>query len=129
MKYLSHYIEDKQTELFNKLWIFFAFSDKQFEEWKKEWVEYVSLWSWIICPKDNVIQFWDEHMKIIEQWIQEDIKENGIEWIIERELINHEAYYVWKIDDTVDALSEYNIPREKIVEVYKNTYEKNSQNF
>lgn len=44
MKYLSNYIEEKQTKLFNDLWIFFAFSDKQFEEQKKEWIEYISIW-------------------------------------------------------------------------------------
>lgn len=129
MKYLSNYIEEKQTKLFNDLWIFFAFSDKQFEEQKKEWIEYISIWSGIIIPKENADKFLIEHKKIIEEWIQEDIKENWIEKIIERELINHEAYYTYDIESTVDALEEYNIEDWKILEVFKTTYEKNSQNF
>jgi len=129
MKYLSHYIEEKQTKLFNDLWIFFAFSDKQFEEQKKDWVEYNSIWSGMIIPKENVGKFLIEHKKIIEEWIQEDIKENWIENIIERELINHEAYYTYDIESTVYALEEYNIEDWKILEVFKQTYEKNSQNF
>lgn len=129
MKYLSNYIEEKQTKLFNDLWIFFAFSDKQFEEQKKDWVEYNSIWSGMIIPKENVGKFLIEHKKIIEEWIQEDIKENWIENIIERELINHEAYYTYDIESTVYALEEYNIEDWKILEVFKQTYEKNSQNF
>jgi len=118
--------QEKQTKLFNDLWIFFAFGDKQFNEQKKEWVVYASLWSWMIIPKDNVSLFLDKHSKIIEEWIQQDIKENWIEKIIERELINHEAYYTCNIEDTVDALKEYNFEDWKILEVFRATYEKNS---
>lgn len=122
MKYLSNFIEQKQTNLFNKLWIFFAFSDKQFNEQKKEWVKYVTLWSGLICPKENVEQFIKEHSEIVSNWIQEDIKETWIQKIIERELSNHECYYTWDIEYAVDVLSDYGITREQILKVYRETY-------
>jgi hypothetical protein len=41
MKYLSDYVQDEQTKLFNRLGIFFAFDNKRFNEEKKDGVEYV----------------------------------------------------------------------------------------
>jgi len=126
MKNLNNYIEQKQTDLFNKLWIFFAFGQKQFDEQKKEWVEYVWMDWWLVIPKENVDKFLDEHTKIVEEWIKQDIQENWIENIIERELLNHEAYYTGDIRDTVDVLSDYNVSYEQVKKVYQDTYEKNS---
>lgn len=130
MKYLSDYVQDEQTKLFKRLWIFFAFGQNQFDEQKKEGVEYVWLWiSGMCCPKENAKEFLEQHEKLIEAGIQQDIKENWIEKIIERELINHEAYYTGEIEDTIDALSSYDVSYEQVKEVYRNTYEKNSENF
>jgi len=39
MKYLTNYIEEEQTEALNRAGAFFAFSDKQFDEAKKEGVK------------------------------------------------------------------------------------------
>jgi Glu-tRNA(Gln) amidotransferase subunit E-like FAD-binding protein len=46
------------------------------------------------------------------------LAENGKDGVIERELHNHEAFYVGSIRDTVDALSDYGITREEIRQVY-----------
>lgn len=130
MKYLSDYVQDEQTKLFNRLGIFFAFDNKRFNEEKKDGVEYVWLGiSWMCCPKENAKEFLEQHEKLIEAGIQQDIKENWIEKIIERELINHEAYYTGDIEDTIDALSGYNVNREQVEKVYKDTYEENWKNF
>lgn len=130
MKYLSDYVQDEQTKLFKRLWIFFAFGQNQFDEQKKDGVEYVWLGiGWMCCPKENAKEFLEQHEKLIKAGIQQDIKENWIEKIIERELINHEAYYTGDIEDTLNALSSYDVSYEQVKEVYKNTYEKNSENF
>jgi len=42
MKYLSDYTEEAQTKLFVEKGVFFAFSKDQFNEQKKEGVDYVS---------------------------------------------------------------------------------------
>lgn len=123
MKYLSNYVEEKQTKLFNDLWIFFAFWDKQFEEQKKDWVEYVWLFGWMCCPKDNVKEFTERHSKIIDEWIQEDIKENWLDKIIERELANFECYYTGDIQEAVERLEDYWIEYKKVLEVFRTTKE------
>ncbi|MGR5097050.1 DUF7659 family protein, partial [Vibrio maritimus] len=40
MKYLSDYTQEKQTALFNETGAFFAFSNQQFDEAKKDGVKY-----------------------------------------------------------------------------------------
>jgi hypothetical protein len=120
MKYLINYVEDKQTEAFTKYGAFFAFSNKQFDEQKKEGIKYVSIPGGLICPKENALALIRELNTIQDQGIKEDIEENGKEGIIKRELDNHEAYYTGDIEGTVDALTAYkNITLEDIQKVFK----------
>ncbi|OEF77678.1 hypothetical protein OA5_16955, partial [Vibrio cyclitrophicus 1F111] len=93
MKYLSHYIQDKQTQAFNDAGAFFAFSNQQFDEAKKEGVKYASLGMGLICPVDNAKQLMTRLDSIAQEGIAEDIKENGKKAIIRRELFNHECFY------------------------------------
>lgn len=118
MKYLSHYVEAAQTKLFNETGTFFAFSNKQYEDGKKEGVEYASLGAGIICPKENVKALVAGLETINAQGIAQDLAENGKDAIIERELHNHEAFYVGSVADTLGALEGYGITREEIVRVY-----------
>jgi hypothetical protein len=118
MKSLSNYVEAAQTALFDKTGTFFAFSNKQFDEGKKEGVTYVSLGAGIICPKENVEALKTGLDTINAQGIAQDIAENGKEAIITRELHNHEAFYVNSLSDTVEALSDYGYTREDIRQVY-----------
>ena len=54
MKYLSDYMEEKQTALFNRTGTFFAFSQKQFEEGRKDNVKYVNLGQGMLTEKPFV---------------------------------------------------------------------------
>ena len=114
MKYLSDYVQDKQTELFDTTGAFFAFSNKQFDEAKKDNVNYVSLGAGLIAPKDNAKELMKGLETIHTQGIAEDIKENGKEAIIQRELGNHEAQITGDISDTVDSLDGYGITEAEI---------------
>ena len=118
MKYLSRYIEDAQTKLFNDTGTFFAFSDKQFNEGIKEGVKYTFMGAGMICPVENVKTLIAGLDAIHEAGIKADIAENGIEAIIARELSNHEAYYTYDISDTVDSLEGYNVTNEQIQDVF-----------
>jgi hypothetical protein len=40
MKYLTDYTQEAQTKLFEEKGVFFAFSNKQFEEQRKEGIKY-----------------------------------------------------------------------------------------
>lgn len=119
MKHLTEYIADSQTKCFERNNVFFAFSDKQFDDGKKDGVKYVSLGSGMLCDISKVKSFKAEHAQIVEDGIQQDIAENGADNIIARELSNHEAYYTGDITDTSIALQGYPITSVDIMRVYR----------
>ncbi|MEZ9698813.1 hypothetical protein AB4455_12085 [Vibrio sp. 10N.261.46.E12] len=118
MKYLSHYIQDKQTQAFNEAGAFFAFSNQQFADEKKEGVKYASLGMGLICPVDNAKQLMTRLDSIAQEGIAEDIKENGKAAIIRRELFNHECFYTNEICDCVEKLEDYGITYDEIYTVF-----------
>ncbi|MEZ8330753.1 hypothetical protein AB6D10_23490 [Vibrio splendidus] len=124
MKYLSHYIQDKQTQAFNDAGAFFAFSNQQFDEAKKDSVKYASLGMGLICPVDNAKQLMTRLDSIAQEGIAEDIKENGKKAIIRRELFNHECFYTNDICDCVEKLEGYGISYDDIYEVFNHIRKK-----
>ena len=118
MKYLSEYLEDGQTAAFKKAGAFFAFSEKQFAEQKKLGVKYMSLGSGMICPEATATVMMEELDVVVKNGLAQDVADNGIDAIIVRELANHEAYYTYDLESTVEALSEYDIPDGKIQEIF-----------
>ena len=123
MKYLSNYVEQKQTTLFEQTGAFFAFSQKQLNERKLDNVEYVSCGSGLISPKDNVKPLLKGLETIHAEGIAEDIAENGKAAIIQRELGNHEAQITGDISDTVDSLDGYGITNEEVKAGYSVFYQ------
>lgn len=118
MKFLSNYIDEATTKLLNDNGAFFAFSDKQFDEAKQPNVKYSHLFGGLICPEQNTKTVLDGLKNITQEGIKQDIKENGINNIIIRELANHEAYYTGDITDTANYLAAYDITAEQIIVVY-----------
>ncbi|MGD8232076.1 DUF7659 family protein [Vibrio sp. TRT 1302] len=119
MKYLSDYIQQPQTALFDELGAFFAFSNKQFDEAKKKGVEYVSLGMGMIVPKNNAKKLVERLEEIQKEGIKQDIAENGKEAIIRRELSNHECFYTNDITDCVEKLEEYGYSYDDVYQVYR----------
>ena len=128
MKYLSDYMNDKQTEVFNKYGAFFAFSNKQFEEKKKDGVEYNNLGSGMIAPIENAMLIIEALECIYKESILLDIKENGIPAIIHRELGNHECQITNDIDEVTEALKDYGITEKQIQNEWDLFYTKCVQN-
>ena len=125
MKYLSNYMEEKQTKLFKEKKVFFAFSKEQFSEGVKKHkikTKVIGLGSGMFCPKKNGKTVLDTLDKIYKESICQDIKENGVDNIILRELLNHEAFVVGDVEDTEHKLSDYPITKEQIIEVYYKNY-------
>ncbi|MCW8349172.1 hypothetical protein MD535_24605 [Vibrio sp. ZSDZ65] len=118
MKYLSDYTKDKQTKLYDKTGAFFAFSKEQFEDSKKEGIEYCHLFAGLICPCDTAQEVMAGLDKIQKEGIAQDIAENGKAAIIRRELFNHECFYTGDVTDCVEKLDGYEISKEEIVAVY-----------
>jgi|DEB0MinimDraft_10_1074344.scaffolds.fasta_scaffold23732_3 hypothetical protein len=126
MKTLNDYIQQKQTECFNKYGAFFAFGQEQFNKQKKEGVIYAQNEIGLIYPKENSAKLHKELGEIHKLGRELDIKENGVETIIERELANYECFYTWDISDAVNHLSAYNITEQQVKEVFnkvKDQYE------
>ncbi len=117
-KYLSDYMEAKQTDLFNKTGAFFCFSVKQFNESKKEGVAYVRLDDGMVCPKKNVNKLVSGLEKIYKDSIAQDLLENTKEGVIIRELENYECYYTGSTKSCYEALVDYGITKEEINKVF-----------
>lgn len=118
MKYLSDYIQDSQTKLFNDLGAFFAFSNKQLEEAQKGGIKYVSMGAGLICPKENAKALNEGLNNIAKEGMKKDVSENGKEAVIKRELYNHECFYTMDTTDCINKLSGYGITKEEIQKVY-----------
>jgi hypothetical protein len=120
MKYLSDYMEDAQSELFERTNTIFAFSKKQFDEQKKEGVKYVNMGQGMITDAEYVVDVINGLDDILKDAMAQDLKENGKERVILRELANHEAYYTGEIDATYDELKKYDITEEEIMKMFRN---------
>jgi len=114
MKYLSDYIEKAQTDLFKECGSFFAFSGKQYNESKKDGVNYIDMGSGLICPEENVEKMINKLDNIHKKGIEQDIAENGKKAIIHREFGNHECQISGTITACVEKLEEYPITKKEI---------------
>jgi hypothetical protein len=117
-------LAQQQTNLFNQLGAFFAFSKGQFSEKQKENTTYVNMGAGLICPKENASQLIDSLEKLSNESIRLDLANNTIEEIIHRELANHEAQVTGDISDTVDALDGYPITAEQVQAEYSVFFQK-----
>ena len=114
MKFLSDYTNAAMTAALQKSGAFFAFSTKQFDEQKKEGVQYVAMDAGMICPKENANQVWKDIANVVAEGIRQDIAENGIDAIIERELFNYESFYTGDLEPVTDALKDYGVTYDQI---------------
>lgn len=119
MKYLTDYIEDKNSALFDEMGAFFAFSNEQFDAKKQEGVTYVHIFSGLICPKGNAKALMDGLNAIYNDGVKQDMEENGAYAIIRRELDNHECYYTSDPTDAIEKLAEYPFPAEAVEYVFR----------
>lgn len=106
--------------LFETLGVFFAFSNKQFEEGKTPLAEgdkYVTFANGSYLPKSNYALL-IEGFNNADDLFRKRIKDNGLEEEeVLYELNNHECFYTGDIDDAMDVLGE-DYSREFVREVY-----------
>ena len=128
MKYLQDYMNKGQDKLFKEKKVFFAFNNDQLDEGikkhKLKGVRLVSMGQGMYCPKSNAGQVLQRLDEIYRAGIEQDINDHGIDKIILRELLNHEAFYVGDVADTKRKLMDYPITEEQIIEIYYKNYEK-----
>lgn len=117
---MSQFIQDKQTELFNRLGVFFAFSDKQFKEQAKDGVEYCTVLGAGDCvPKQHAKEFAEQLELIHKEGREKELAEKGLDQIIEDELANYECWYTGYIDDAMPSLEAYGATREQVLTVFR----------
>ena len=76
----------------------------------------------MVCPKENAKTVVESLHRIYTDSVKEDLKENGKEAVILRELENHECFYTGSIDDAIEKLEDYPITKEEIRKVYCKNY-------
>jgi len=118
MKYLSDYVQGKQTALFEETGAFFAFSKDQLDEQTVKGTKYYSLGSGMFCPQDTTERLETGLTSIHEQGIAQDLAENGKVAIIWREFANHEVQIGGDITDVVDIMKDYGIDEADVVGEY-----------
>lgn len=134
MKYLTDYTQQAQTEMFNELGVFFAFSNEQFEEGlikvrkngilnKGEKLTRFSNLNGMFAPSKNAKEVVERLKKIQIEGRKKDIAENGKEKIIERELHNHECFYTGDITDAVDKVKNYGYTYDDVLKIYREKYQ------
>lgn len=125
MKYLSDYTKDAQTEIFERLGVFFAFSATQLEEGLRKYAhiatkdEYVGMGFGMCCPKKNAEAVTKELEAVNKAGIQKDIEENGKEGVITRELANYECFYTGNISEVIELMKEYGFTHDDVVQAYR----------
>jgi len=114
MKALNNYTQEAQTNLFDSLGAFFAFSKDQFTRSMKDGVDYCTVGNGLVVPKENAKELVDGLESISKKGIEMDLAENGRKAIIRRELFNYECFYINDITDCVEALACYGIGSDEI---------------
>jgi hypothetical protein len=130
MKHLQDYQEVAQTALFEKEHAFFAFGDdlkKEFNILKDNGIllegeKLTSIGAGLYVPTKNKKALIEGIDSIYKGAIAQDIKENGKEGIIIRELYNYECFYTGDISDAVDRLKPYGFTSDDICKAYSKEY-------
>jgi len=110
--------QEKYSQLNKECGLFWAFSNKQFDESKtplKEGDKYIRIGMGGFLPKSNLDK-WLKGMKDIERWTKR-AKKNATEVIL-YELNNYECFYTGDITDAMPRLKELGYTLEEVKKVY-----------
>jgi len=83
-KTLSDYTREANTKAFNDCGAFFAFSNEQLEEQKKDGVQYAAMGMGLVCPVDNCTTLKQRLADATAEGIKLDIADYGLRSIIVR---------------------------------------------
>lgn len=124
----NSYMQDEMSKIFKKYQVFFAFSDKQFNEGlEKEGISKNEKLSSIsgggFVPKKNAKAFLNDFEGLHNNLVKEVKKLNKAD-VIEYELGNYECYYTGDITDALEVLTDYDFTKEDVSKVYHATKSK-----
>ena len=118
---LKNVMKNKTSETITENGVFFAFSNKQFNESKtaiEDDDKYTSIGGGGFMPASKADSFFSA-METNTAWFNEQVKELELEETeIEYELGNHECYYTGSIKDAVSALGD-KYTHDQVLAVYR----------
>ena len=119
--------DDKQTEVIKKHGAFFAFSIDQFEQQRKEGVEYTGHKSGMMIPIPNVTNLFNDLDDVVKDKYSWELENNSKKDIIWWELANYETQLTGigsgSFEKAVLALSKYGFTREDVIKEYSDYFE------
>ena len=121
MKYLNDYTDQPIKEALASFGGFFAVNKKQFsDQMNKSVNKYVHLYGGLYVPKENAQALYDALEEVQQEGIKQDIKENGIPAICQRELMNHEAHLSFDTINVRSVLDMYGVTKQMFQAEYNN---------
>lgn len=125
--------QKKYNDLFDKVGIFWAFNEKQFNEGKEKYPlaegeKYVDIGGGGFIRKSKLKEL-EAGTKAIRLWFQSENKKlkadrKKREQAVLYELSNYEAFYTGDISDAYDVLKEQGYTREEVRAVYRKNYDR-----
>lgn len=110
--------QKKLSAMFEEFGVFFAFSKQQFQQSRKEGVEYVRGIADMIIPKDNV-KLVSQRLELIYEEVNALMREHiPMEEYILHELHNHKAFYTDEMAKVWELTKSY-YPDCTLDDVYK----------
>jgi len=106
--------DKKVTVIMKKFGAFFAFSKKQFEERADPNLEYATMGSGMITPKENARSMMDEMNAAFDEHVKQTLSEHSVDKLIDHELANYECQIVNDWSDAADALKPFGIKPEQV---------------
>ncbi len=107
MKTHSDFINEELTKVYEEFGCFYAFSNKQFLEQRKEGVKYAQFGSGLIGPADKGQEILTAIENAITKGAQARLEAHGATAIIEYEYFNHETQITGDLSDMKAALGIY----------------------
>lgn len=112
---------DRVGDLMHRCGVFWAFSNKQFDEGKtplEEGDSYVSIGAGGYLPKSKLQEFKDG-MDTMSDWTKEAAQQLDAEEVILHELSNYECFYTGDIEPAMEVLEGMGYSRNQVTKVYR----------
>ena len=111
--------QDEISQVLDQYGAFFAFSNEQFEEKRKEGVIYVSLGAGLIAPKGTGQKIVDGIEAARKKGVAQDKKEKTNREIIWGQFANYECQIVGSPEEGFEALEGYGFSQEELDREWK----------
>ena len=107
-------IDQKQTQIFNKYGVFFAFDHKQYHEQAKPGIQYAHVGNGMFCQSGTCQEVFDALEALEKENIAWELANNTKKDIIWYELANHECQLTMSYKEIIELMEPYGITKDDI---------------